>query len=62
MSKTSFSIDLDFDQNLVIIQVKGYHKDTELQAMADVIMTKVATLKPGMKVINDISEMKPATQ
>ncbi len=56
------NITADSEKNILIIQLKGFSHDEELEKASQLCIDEAAKLQPGFVVINDIAEMKPASQ
>jgi hypothetical protein len=52
----------DEKKNRLYIVLKGFMPDDMVKTAADEVVAATKRLRPGFAVINDISEMKPATQ
>ncbi len=48
-------------ENYMILTLKGFMQEQELQTTATEVLAGADRLTPGFTVINDISEFKPAT-
>lgn len=49
------------EKNLLVVQAKGFLNDDELLHHTNEVIGHLRSLPPGMTIINDISEMKPAS-
>ncbi len=60
--KDMYKIEADVEKNLVILHLEGFMSDDELGKGAEKLMSEVDKLRDGFMVINDIANMKPASQ
>ena len=56
------SIKADPARNRLYLRLAGMMMDDDAKKVADTILVEIAKLKPGFAVINDISELKPASE
>ncbi len=56
-----YEITIDTTKNFMILTLKGFMQEEEIQEVATQVISGLDKLTPGFTVINDISEFKPAT-
>jgi hypothetical protein len=56
-----FEIKADSKLNLLVLRLEGFMTDDQLKQASDKCIAEAGKLKPGFTVINDISQMKPAS-
>ena len=57
----SYDVRANTINNRLYLRLAGMMNDAEAAAVADRIISEIRKLKPGFAVINDISELKPAS-
>lgn len=57
-----YKIEADVESNLLVLHLEGFMSDEELKKGSQEVIDCVDQLKPGFIVINDIANMKPASQ
>jgi hypothetical protein len=60
----SFTADIRADslKNRLYLRLAGMMSDADAKLVAEKILSELPKLKPGFAVINDISELKPASE
>jgi hypothetical protein len=58
----SYKVWADVPKNRLYLILKGFMPDEMVKAAADLTIEEAKKLQPGFQVINDISELKPASQ
>jgi hypothetical protein len=58
----TYSIKADPIKNRLYLRLAGMMMDDDAKKVADTIVMEIKKLKPGFAVINDISELKPASE
>ena len=60
----TFTADIRADalKNRLYLRLAGMMSDEDAKKVADKILAELSKLKPGFAVINDISELKPASE
>ena len=56
-----FEIEANVALNRLYLQLQGSMSDDQARDVADQIIQEVRKLRPGFAIINDISELKPAS-
>jgi hypothetical protein len=59
----SFEYDIEarVDKNRLYLSLRGSMSDDEAKEVADRVILEIRKLRPGFSIINDISELKPAS-
>jgi hypothetical protein len=60
----SFTADIRADaaKNRLYLRLAGMMSDDDAKKVAETILVEIRKLKPGFAVVNDISELKPASE
>ena len=61
MQDAEYVIEATPAKNRIYMKLKGFLSDDQVQAAADKFLDELKNLKPGIDIINDISEFKPAS-
>lgn len=57
-----FEVHINMAKNRLYITLKGFMSDEEVRDAANEVIKNADKLRPGFDVVNDLSEMKVATQ